>query len=245
MDWAERHLQAIRVEHLAGVSNAMADWLSRQHLLEVEWQLNPEVFRLMAQKFGLPVVDLFATGESAQVPRFFARTSELGAEAVNALQCLWLAGLPYAFPPVALIQGVLQRVKHLGVEVILIALKWPCHPWFPEPLRLSVQPHWVLPVWTDLLLQGPAVHPWSQLFHLTVWRLSGACCRTQAIPTRSPGCCWHPGGPRPPGVQFHVAHLRLVGCRQEGVGHRGPDLAHPGLPPKWAVWAKSYPYFVG
>lgn len=84
----------------------MADWHIWQRLLEVEWQLNCRVF-LVVQKFRLSVVDLFTTRESAQGPRFFAQTSQPGAEAVDALQCPWPEELLYAFPQVALMQRVI------------------------------------------------------------------------------------------------------------------------------------------
>lgn len=68
--WAEDHLVAIWVEHMAGVDNAAADWLSRRWIMEIEWQLNPRVFSLVRERFGTPLADLFATRENAQIQRF-------------------------------------------------------------------------------------------------------------------------------------------------------------------------------
>lgn len=173
--WAEDNLLSITAEHLAGLENEEADWLSRQRLTESEWQLNPAVFQEIVTRFGPPVVDLFASSANTQLRRFYSRGRQEGAEAVDALQSPWPPGLLYAFPPVALIQRVINRVRALAAEVVLVAPRWPRRPWFPELLNLSTRPPWTLPIREDLLLQGPTRHPDPQMFQLTAWRLSGDC----------------------------------------------------------------------
>lgn len=97
--WAERHVLSIRAEHLAGIHNIAADWLSRQQVADTEWQLHPEVFHLVTEQLGDPLVDLFAMPNNTQLPRFFTRHLAPGAEGVDALQNPWPQGLLYAFPP--------------------------------------------------------------------------------------------------------------------------------------------------
>lgn len=42
--WAEQSLLSVRVEHLAGIQNVAADWLSRQQLSDIEWRLHRQIF---------------------------------------------------------------------------------------------------------------------------------------------------------------------------------------------------------
>lgn len=144
--WAEKHLLSIAAEHLADLNNTQADWLSRRRLQETERQLNPQVFLEIQQCFRVPVVDLFASASNTQVPRFFARRQQEGMEAVDALQSPWPPGLLYAFPPVLLLQRVLVRIRELRGQVILMAPRWLCRPWFPEMVHLASGPPWILPL---------------------------------------------------------------------------------------------------
>lgn len=89
LDWVEINLQSIIAEHLAVLDNMQADWLSLCRLREMEWQLNPLVFREIQRQFGVPEVDLFTAANNAQLPRFFSRGQQEGAEAVDTLQNAW------------------------------------------------------------------------------------------------------------------------------------------------------------
>lgn len=95
--WVERHLESIQTEHISGVSNVQADWLSRQTLDHSEWGLHPWLFHQLARRVVLPL-DLFAMPENAQLPCFFSRFQLPCAEGVDALRCPWPLGLLYAFP---------------------------------------------------------------------------------------------------------------------------------------------------
>ncbi|XP_032092319.1 LOW QUALITY PROTEIN: extracellular calcium-sensing receptor-like [Thamnophis elegans] len=71
--WAERHLQSIRAEHISGMENQQADWLSKETVDNGEWQLHPSIFRQICERFGHPTVDFFATPQNAQLPEFISR----------------------------------------------------------------------------------------------------------------------------------------------------------------------------
>lgn len=70
--WAEIHLHSIRAEHITGVGNHQADWLSRSTVDHGEWSLHPELFQSICRRFWLPEVDLFTTAANVQVPQFFS-----------------------------------------------------------------------------------------------------------------------------------------------------------------------------
>lgn len=105
--WAERHLLSISVEHIAGVDNVRAYWLSCTKMDNAERQLLLDIFQVIVELFGQPKIDLFATSLNTQLPHFYSRFPLQAAEAVDALHCPWPQGLLYAFPPLPLIPRVI------------------------------------------------------------------------------------------------------------------------------------------
>ncbi|XP_061488955.1 uncharacterized protein LOC133387687 [Rhineura floridana] len=91
--WAEQHLQSLKAEHLRGIWNVIADWLSRQQVFPGEWKLHPDIFHRLQCRFGAFSVDLFASSHNCQLPRYFARYLDSTAEAVDALTTPWPDGL--------------------------------------------------------------------------------------------------------------------------------------------------------
>lgn len=64
---AKNHLASIKAEHLAGMRNLVAAWLSYQELNEGKWSLYPDVFCMISHRFTTPIVmDMFASWENAQ-----------------------------------------------------------------------------------------------------------------------------------------------------------------------------------
>ena len=123
--WAESHLLSLRAEHIQGIQNTMADWLSRQTIQEGEWALNKQIFREITQRFGCPEIDLFANNINKQVERFWSRFPHREAEATDTLMTPWPKMLLYAFPPTPLIPRVLRKIQQHRAEVILVAPYWP------------------------------------------------------------------------------------------------------------------------
>ncbi|GAA6064854.1 uncharacterized protein LOC113526632, partial [Tachysurus ichikawai] len=79
------------------------------------------------------------------------------------------------FPPIALLPGVLERVRRDGVRLLLVAPRWPGKPWFADLVSLLEGPPWEIPPRRDLLSQagGTLVHPRPQLWRLWLWPLRG------------------------------------------------------------------------
>uniref|UniRef100_A0A2D4J0A8 ribonuclease H n=1 Tax=Micrurus lemniscatus lemniscatus TaxID=129467 RepID=A0A2D4J0A8_MICLE len=171
--WSEKNLASIRAEHISGVDNVQADWLSRTTVDQGEWKLHPQVFRELSQKFDTPRIDMFASHLNTQLPRFVSRFPAPGAENVNALRCRWPHELLYAFPPLPIIPQVIRRILEEEAEVILVAPFWPRRPWFADLMELSVQPPWRVPDSKVSLSQGPLKHPDPTRLQLAGWRLSG------------------------------------------------------------------------
>ena len=94
--------------------------------------LNPLVFHQMrkALKFK-PSVDLFASAEHHQLPRYYSKTADPHSVGVDAMQANWAAEhTPYANPPWPMIPAVLRKVIRDQVRIILVIPEWPAAPWY-------------------------------------------------------------------------------------------------------------------
>ncbi len=80
-----------------------------------------------------------------------------------------------AFPPIALLPGVLERDRWDWVLLLLIAPRWPGRIWFPDIKSLLDGPSLELHVRRDLLSQaGDSIfHPQPELWKLWDWPLRG------------------------------------------------------------------------
>lgn len=171
--WAEDNLEAIWAEHVCGIDNTQADWLSRELLFLGEWTLHADIFPLLTDHFGVPEVDRFATHQNRQVPRFFARYFHPLVEGLDALTSQWPQGLLYAFPPIPLLPRVLRKIGQQKAEVLLVVPWWPCRPWFSMIQQLSREPPFLLPLLPNILHQGPILHLEPHRLQLTGWKVSG------------------------------------------------------------------------
>ncbi len=134
--WAQGKLLSLRAVYIPGYLNQGADILSRQGLRPGEWMLHTEVMEQIWKKFGRAQVDLFASRETSQCPLWFSLThpAPLGLDAIVQT---WPRLRLYAFPPIALLPGVLERVRRDEVRLLLVAPSMVCGPGSPSR-RLSM-----------------------------------------------------------------------------------------------------------
>ncbi len=123
-----------------------------------EWMLHTEVVKQIWRVFGQAQVDLFATQETAQCPLWYSlfHPAPLG---LDAMVQTWPKLRLYAFPPVALLPGVLERVRRDGVRLLLVAPFWPGRVWFSDLISLLDGSPWEIPVRRDLLSQAGVFTP--------------------------------------------------------------------------------------
>ncbi|KAI2654668.1 enzymatic polyprotein [Labeo rohita] len=156
--------------HGIRILNYIDDWL-----ILVQSEQSNEVKQIW-RVFGQAQVDLFATQENAQCPRWFSLThpAPLG---LDSMVQTWPRLHLYAFPPIALLPGVLETVCRDGVALLLVAPFWPGRVWFSDLISLLEGSPWEIPVRRDLLSQagGSFLHPrpelwklWSSLYEETV-----------------------------------------------------------------------------
>ncbi len=85
---------------------------------------------------GQAQVDLFASRETSHCPLWFSLThpAPLGLDAMTQM---WPRLHLYAFPPIALLPGVLERVRRDRVPLLLIAPRWPGRVMVPKSILPS------------------------------------------------------------------------------------------------------------
>ena len=125
--------------------NTAADFLSRDSLDHWNFRLDRRVFCSILQHFNLnPTLDAFACHFSAQLPRYMSWHQDPQAVAQDALFHPW-DPVTYLFPPVPLLQKVIQRIKDQKVRAILVCPQWPQSLYWGLVTEMLVEPPMLLP----------------------------------------------------------------------------------------------------
>ena len=154
--WTMKQLDCtIIMRYIPGERNVFADVASRRNFRD-EYQLTEEAMNQIVRRWGEPTIDLFATSENNQVPRFYSWKADRGAVATDAFAQPWgRERLPYAHPPIRLIPKVILKSAEERVRrMILVLPHWPSLPFWPLLAR-QTQDHIMLP---DNCLEGPPLH---------------------------------------------------------------------------------------
>jgi hypothetical protein len=133
------------------------------------------VAKLLFRKWGLPTIDLFATAENAQLPRFCSLQPDDGAMVRDAFSLSWTDQFLYLFPPFnpRFLLRVLAKVAvSPGMTAILVAPRHPNAMFYSLIRQFSVVEPFPLPVYPDLLTQGVHQHPGLAGLHLHGFLLS-------------------------------------------------------------------------
>ena len=212
--WCMERKISLVAEHIPGRENTIADAESRVFRDRWDWQLNPELFARIQQRFGPLEIDLFASRISTQLPRFFSWRPDPEAEATDAFNQLW-QGSCYANPPVAIIPRVLTQVKTQRASVVLIAPVWKAQAWYPVLLALLVDYPCLLPAVESTILQIHTI-PLPIKGHevqLAVWPISGDHVRRDNFQRRLLTSSWHHGDQSHRAITTHSFTSGSAGVR--------------------------------
>ena len=181
--WAENHNVHLFPQFIMGKMNVLADSLSRANqVIGSEWTLNQEVVNSLMKKWPV-TVDMFATALNYRLPLYVSPLKDPQAIGTDAFLQDWDNLSMYAFPPFAIIQKVISKLRLAKNSFMtLIAPLWPQKEWFPDLLDLSVDLPVALPNRKDLLKQ-PHFHRFHhnlRMLQLHAWRLSGDAQRLMA-----------------------------------------------------------------
>jgi len=102
------------------------DQLSHQgQTIQTEWELHQEAAQALFNRWGQPLVDLFATRLNTKLPLFISPVPDPMALDVDALSVSWEGMTAYAFPPHKIIPQVLHKVSQtLSLRLILVTPLW-------------------------------------------------------------------------------------------------------------------------
>ncbi len=165
--WAQGKLLSLREVYIPGHLNQGADILFRQGPRPGEW-------RQIWREFGQAQMDLFASREILHCHLLYSLTNP-APPGLDAIVQMWPRLNLYAFPKIALLPGVMERVFRDRVRLLLVALFWPGRPWFADLVVLLEASPWEIPIRRDLLSQagGTIFHPRPELWKLWLWPLRG------------------------------------------------------------------------
>ena len=147
-DWEETTGLQLSYRHLHGIYNTEADSLSRHAWAELEWQLDPGLFSRLQGIWQCAVTrDLFASRHNAQTPIYYSWHHDFDAKGVDSLSYGWnWQETTYAYPPICLINRVLQKVLTDGAyDLILILPVWPHQSWWPTLMSVLTEVPLILP----------------------------------------------------------------------------------------------------
>ena len=184
LSWCHPSRITLRVRHIPGCLNVIADKLSRHNqVIQTEWSRSQQVFSHLYSIWVRPRVDLFATWFNHKLPRFVSPVPDPTAWAVDALSLQWDQLEAYAFPPVSLIPQVISKLRDQCCRsMILIAPGWPNMPWFWDLVDLSVQIPFRLPQIADLVTQ-----PFNKLQKQESHQLQSSCLAPRIIAIQEHG----------------------------------------------------------
>ena len=131
MTWCHHSHITLKARHIPGCLNVMADLLSWSNQVQsTEWSLHPQVFKQICQKWFTPHMDLFATHLNHKLPLYMSPIPDPKAWDIDGLNIDWTGLTAYAYPPMALLHRVIQKIRQCNCLITLIAPGWPGMPWF-------------------------------------------------------------------------------------------------------------------
>ena len=109
--WCTRRQVTLKVRHIPGQLNIVADKLSRLgQTIQTGWFLLSEVFQSICSRWHRPQIDLFATRFN-KLRLFVSPVPDPLALAVDALSLPWEDLDAYDFPPAAILGKVVEKLQ--------------------------------------------------------------------------------------------------------------------------------------
>ena len=145
MIWCHHYQITLKARHIP------RHFLSRSNQVQsTEWSLHPQVFKQICLKW-FTHVDLFATRLNHKVPLYTSPVPDKNAWDRDTRNINWSGLTAYAYPPMALLHRVIQKIRQSSCLIIVIAPGWPGMRWFWDLVQLSTEIPLQLPVSRTLL----------------------------------------------------------------------------------------------
>ncbi|XP_033220863.1 uncharacterized protein LOC117175265 [Belonocnema kinseyi] len=182
----------VSVAYLPGRYNGIADRLSRKKALP-EWHLLPAATDEIFAKWGVPVIDLFASANSAIVRPYVSRDcSDPYAFFIDAFSRPWHLRLGWVFPPPNVVPRVLVHLNSCKGQFLIVATRWDQTFWMPDLLSRSMEPPLTIQNLESVLIDFTTGQPPQQVERLTLQTYRAPIrrwlrwCEKQNINPRSP-----------------------------------------------------------
>ena len=135
--WCIQHHIWLSAAHIAGSRNVEADFQSWSVDFSSEWKLDTRKLRLALSILQFtPNTNLFASSINLQFPCYVAYTPDTDCVAVYAFSLKWQPLQFYAFPPLCVINRVLQKILQDQVSGVLVVPDWPTRAWYSLLARI-------------------------------------------------------------------------------------------------------------
>lgn len=165
----------LSAQYLPGRYNLIADRLSRRRPIP-EWHLLPPATSRIFQLLGTPNIDLFASKQSAVVPRYVSINSrDRGSVFTDAFSQDWNYQLAWIFPPPSLIPRVLAHLNKAHGKYLLVTPDWDRPFWKADLESRALHPPMVIKDLGEVLidLTSGLPPPYIDQLTLQVWMVGG------------------------------------------------------------------------
>ena len=130
----------LRATWLPRDCNQISDMLSKENLLTWEFGLKAEATNRLWNRWGIPLIDCFASRTFHVIPTYYSFFPDDRAAARDAFSVTRWPGWVYAFPPVPLIPMTLEKIRTDGSTAILVVPLWNTAKWWDRLTELLVEP---------------------------------------------------------------------------------------------------------
>lgn len=167
--------------YIPGIWNTIADTLSRHQMLP-DWHIMPSISQTVFQRWGVPVVDLFASQASKVVDTYVTLDpQDPQAIFIDAFSRVWNFQLAWVFPPPPLIPQVLQHLNEASGRFIIVAPRWEKVFWRADLKARALAPPLVYNNLRSHLLDLTTGRPPTQIddMVLEIWIIQGGTNRSR------------------------------------------------------------------
>ena len=144
-EWAISKNNLLSAEHIPGSQNILADKASRVFDVNTEWSLDKSVYDRIERHFFKFDIDLFASRLNAKHPRYASWKPDPNASFVDSFLSSWAELNFYAFPPFSMLMRTVTKIENESARGVLVCPVWATQPWFPQVMRMLVEPPLILP----------------------------------------------------------------------------------------------------
>ena len=101
---------------------------------------------MIAEKFGCPSIDLFASRLNKKLNRYISWIPDPFCVEVDAFFYDWSEEFPYIYPPFSLLNRCVTKcIQDEVKQGVVVFPLWPTQPWFPHLLELAISHIFLLP----------------------------------------------------------------------------------------------------